>query len=265
MLELVVPAPTAARLQRLAHAPTTPHTLRSALTEQVHPLLDSTSAAAPRDAPATGAARVSRAVLTEVAAWARAEGDAALTLDALLHGAEVYVAPRPRYERPKELDESLARIARMHEEADYARMTQRAEPYTLRGVAAGMPATSEAREQLAWRESREQLSVILNVALSVGAVATASWWAAGHASPIWVRRALTQKVSVSLGLALLVGVAEVVLYSRYWRAMHARRERLAQRAQAMHRQQADGRLHPRRPRGALRESGRQSPPRPPPS
>lgn len=43
---------------------------------------------------------------------------------------------------------------------------------------------TEAEE---WEEVKKQISAIANVALSVGAVATATWWAGGNADPIWVR------------------------------------------------------------------------------
>lgn len=41
-------------------------------------------------------------------------------------------------------------------------------------------------EEQEWQEVRQQISAILNVLLSVVAVITAVWWAAGTASPIWV-------------------------------------------------------------------------------
>lgn len=42
---------------------------------------------------------------------------------------------------------------------------------------------TEAEE---WDEVRRQLGAILNVTLSVAAVAVAIWWAGGNADPIWV-------------------------------------------------------------------------------
>lgn len=81
-------------------------------------------------------------------------------------------------------------------------------------------------EREAWRETRTQLSALLNILLSIFAVATAVWWGAGSHSIIWVRSAtLTQKTAVGLGAALLVGTAEVVLYARYWRATETRRRK----------------------------------------
>lgn len=50
---------------------------------------------------------------------------------------------------------------------------------------------TEAEE---WDEVRRQLGAILNVTLSVAAVAVATWWAGGNADPIWVSLLISRTV-----------------------------------------------------------------------
>ncbi|WFC93846.1 hypothetical protein MBRA1_000470 [Malassezia brasiliensis] len=175
MLEWVVPAPSATRLAHVAHAQDTPKALSEALKTHMKPHRDASSSAAPDGATAM---RVPRETLVQVAQYGRTQHDNSLLLDALLRNGSVYVPPLPKYERPKELDESLARIQRMHEEREYARMTERAQPYTVREAHTRPAAAAEAQERQAWRESREQISVIINILLSVAAVATAACYGA---------------------------------------------------------------------------------------
>ena len=85
-------------------------------------------------------------------------------------------------------------------------------------------------ERSAWHDTQKHISAVLNVLLSMGAIAAAVWWGAGSAGPIWVRLCVftkSQKVSVALGLSLLIGTAEVVLYSRVVRSAQRRRTKAA--------------------------------------
>ncbi|PWY99324.1 hypothetical protein BCV70DRAFT_200898 [Testicularia cyperi] len=66
----------------------------------------------------------------------------------------------------------------------------------------------KAAEEEQWNEVQRQLSVILNVFLSVVATATAAWWASGTA-------AIATKVLTSLAVAVITAIAEIVLYNRY--------------------------------------------------
>ncbi|WFD42419.1 hypothetical protein MPSI1_001063 [Malassezia psittaci] len=179
-------ARNATRLEQLANDENVPLNLRRTVQENTQAVMTESSSAASGD---TKRVRVPRGVLTEVAQFGRSIKDNSLTLDGLLQGSNVYISPPPKYERPKELDESLARITRMQEEREYARMSQPANPYTLNpSRMANQSHWSSEEERAAWRSTREQISVIVNIALSIGAVATATWWAAGNASPIWVGR-----------------------------------------------------------------------------
>ncbi|WFC98337.1 hypothetical protein MYAM1_001063 [Malassezia yamatoensis] len=184
MLELVISAGNATRLEQLARDENVPLTLRQTVQESTQGLMTESSPAVSGDAKRV---RVPRGVLTEIAQFGRSIQDSSLSLDGLLQGSHVYIAPPPKYERPKELDESLARIARMQEEREYARMSQPANPYYMNPSRTPKQSYwSSEEERAAWRSTREQISVIVNIALSIGAVATATWWAAGNASPIWV-------------------------------------------------------------------------------
>lgn len=62
---------------------------------------------------------------------------------------------------------------------------------------------------------------------------------------------LIQKTAVSFSAALLVGIAEVVLYARYWRAIEAQRRRRARLARPLTRSMAQAACphDPHRPHG----------------
>ena len=193
---LVVPSATAARLERLAAREDVPSDVREALRSQmVRVPLGGHAPADPSLAHAEG--RVPHTLLVQVSQWARTHDDA-YTLASLLRGAQLYHPPRAVYERvrrhglpqPKELDASLEAIRRAHEESEYARMVSpaptqpSAAPYRLSGGAA--PHAVRAEHE-AWRETRTQLSALVNILLSMGAVATAVWWGAGSRDSLWVR------------------------------------------------------------------------------
>ncbi|WFD31469.1 hypothetical protein MSPP1_002505 [Malassezia sp. CBS 17886] len=164
---LVVQAPAAARLRRLAAHSALPTALRESMAAALcaEPLLGVWSAADVQSAQevgrADGRACVPHRLLVDVVRWAQASTD-------------------PVFVRDK------------------TRIT---------------PA-----ERAAWRDARGHTSAMANVLVSMGAVATGAWWAGGNADVLW-------KVAIALALALLVGVAEVVLYARHWRAVEAQRRR----------------------------------------
>ena len=87
-------------------------------------------------------------------------------------------------------------LAQEQEQYESMTMTSSAEakskliPFGFRRTAekAGAWDSREGRsEKEEWDEVRRQLGAIFNVALSVIAVAAATWWAGGNADPIWVR------------------------------------------------------------------------------
>ncbi|CAD6887075.1 unnamed protein product [Tilletia caries] len=154
-----------------------------------------------------------------------------LTLYALTRGAKLHFPPKPKFERSAELEKSLAIIRLAHEQAEYERMSTIQQPHNKRRSLFNLtepprshptdstydtvPTLSVQKltpEQEAeeWAEANKQISAVVNIIVSMGAVATAGWWAAGSASVIW-------KTLVCLALAIVVGVAETAMYARYWR------------------------------------------------
>lgn len=204
---LVMPEATVARLLSLSEAPPSLHKdIRDCM--QSMPLNHDTPA---DPSIARQHTTVPHDLLIRVARWARSHDRPDLCLDRLLRGARIYTPPPPKYERPRELDESLKAIRLEQERRTYDAMIHHTAP-TDRG------ATHE--ERLAWRETRLHISAILNVLLSMAAIAAAVWWGAGSASPLW-------KVSVALTLSVLIGTAEVVLYTQYGRTVkHSRTKRI---------------------------------------
>ncbi|PKI84720.1 hypothetical protein MVES1_001404 [Malassezia vespertilionis] len=178
-MQLLVPSETAAQLRCVARQDL-PDALRSALAEALGTARIHGASAADPAVAEQAPSIISHTTLCSVAAWARTQGMQACTLAQLVRNAQVYIESPRVYQRPKSLDEQLAKIARANEAAEYARMVApREEPYTVRG------ALVPADERAAWRQTRSHVSAILNIALSMGAVATAVWWGAGSRSPIW--------------------------------------------------------------------------------
>jgi len=209
MLELLVPSSTAARLRQVRAHAELPAPLRNDLIQALRPpKLSGASAADVTQSSDDAPVRVPRRVLVDVAAWVREYApDDALTLDALLRGAQIYFEPRPVYRRvrrcgfclpqPPELEASLAAIRRAHEEAEFAQMStprdnkerECSAPYTFTSAVPRDLAVVAAEHQT-WQETRSQLSAVINVIVSMLAVATAVWWGSGSASVLWVRHGL---------------------------------------------------------------------------
>jgi len=154
-----------------------------------------------------------------------------LTLYALTRCAKLHFPPKPKFERSPELERSLAAIRLANEKAEYERISALRNPVqnkrTLFSLAEPPRAVTDEQtgpslhalsvqtltpeqEAQQWAEANKQISAVINVVISMGAVATAAWWAAGSAIVIW-------KTLVCLALAILVGIAETVMYARYWR------------------------------------------------
>lgn len=226
--------------------------LQNALSDQkdaANLVMTGSSAAVPTAASeATVRLVLEHTLLISVAKWASKALDsttaAELRLYSLVKGSEVYVAAKPKFERSRQLEESLAAIKRAQEEAEYAMMATSgaplfsvAKPFTITAnsvfrahtsiagtdptlpldarIAAqfGANGTTSTKQQIAaeeeeWKSVQRQLGVILNIFLSVMATATAAWWASGSTN-------VTTKVLISLVVALITGIAEVVLYNRY--------------------------------------------------
>lgn len=226
--------------------------LRAALADQpAQPKMTSASPAIPTTSTTSTTADsatpivVDHFALIDIASWVHTDSAAAessidkarLKLSSLVAGACVYIPPKPVFKRSKELEESLAAIQRAQEQADYQRMSSTTTasatgykiPTSYVNIAGVDPTLSlhqrisshtafphlsssntlvGQEEEQAWKDAQRQLSVILNIFLSTLATATAAWWASGNAR-------IGNKVLVSMLVALVTAVAEIVLYNRY--------------------------------------------------
>ncbi|KDN37032.1 hypothetical protein K437DRAFT_265164 [Tilletiaria anomala UBC 951] len=188
------------------------------------------------------------------ASWTR------YTLSSLVHGATLYLPPKPKFVRSPELEASLARIKAQLEADEYARMTSFAGDslapsltagWTFKGSSAAAPYTisthatphlrsgmnppvvpmergaqllTPEQEAQEWAYTRSIISAIANVLLSMCAVAVAAWFAGNSGGLAPPARAL-----VAFAGALLVGFAETVVYMRYFRGQEAKRARKKRR------------------------------------
>ncbi|KAE9369235.1 hypothetical protein N431DRAFT_413049 [Stipitochalara longipes BDJ] len=147
------------------------------------------------------------------------------SLEALLKGSRVYVSPPPpRVEPNSEYRALMARLRREEEERSYERMTN--PPPPMETFAQRFPAASAAHafsssyqnintsdpddDGVTFADVDRQMALILNVLLSIVACAGAIWVAARW----WNTPA---RLALSMSGSLLVGVAEVVVYSGYIR------------------------------------------------
>jgi hypothetical protein len=164
--------------------------------------------------------------LVQVSKWSAANQDkhkGDLSLTNLLRGAQVAIAIQPKPARVSvvrcedsalvtdfvvkslELIETLRKIKLMQEQEEYDRMMA---PSDIYGQGLNVNAIFQASkenenpwrqtksnrtEAEEWEEVRKQIGAIINVGLSVAAVATATWWAGGNADPIWVSSLLANK------------------------------------------------------------------------
>lgn len=129
-----------------------------------------------------------------------------LTLASLVQGSQVYIAPRPQYKRPPELDALLSKIKAAQDKSNYEAMVHGHSPTSqpdwtsphkpgTRGYVPIVPHeptllqdfTEQQDDKEVWRQICSGLSAIASVLLSMAGVATAVWHAGGTASVAWVR------------------------------------------------------------------------------
>lgn len=242
MTKLVLSAASSSLLRKVAEESNSNHhavqQLKAALLDQPEAKMTAQSPAVP-DIPVNAPERLvlEHTILISIASWTSTDistsARTALKLSNLVIGSHVYLPPKPVFHRSKELESSLASIKRAAERAEYQRMSTStpAAPGSYRipssyvniagidptlslsqRLSASLPsqhsALSREGEEEAWKDAQRQLSVILNIFLSTLATAVAAWCASGNAAP-------GQKVLVSMLVATVTVVAEVVLYNRY--------------------------------------------------
>ncbi|GJD00175.1 vacuolar h+-atpase assembly protein [Colletotrichum higginsianum] len=165
----------------------------------------------------------------------RSEGVDGFSLEGLLRGATVYIAPPPPKPEPSaEYKALMARLRREEEERTYQRMMKQAsrmENFSQQFPSATTRAHAFAEVNRPMRESdngddeatlgdvQKQVMVILNFLISIIGVAATIWIAAR-----WWN--ITARIFLTLAGSILVLVAEVAVYSGYvWRLTEAKANR----------------------------------------
>lgn len=144
-------------------------------------------------------------------------------LDTLLRGSHVYIPPPPpKPTQTPEYKALMARLRRDAEEREYVRLTKAAP--TSETYSKNLPATSPAfafasteayieaspDDDITYDDVNRQLTLILNVVVSIVACSAALWMV----SKWWSTPA---RLALSFAGSLLVAVAEVVVYFGYIR------------------------------------------------
>ncbi|PWN41670.1 hypothetical protein IE81DRAFT_324296 [Ceraceosorus guamensis] len=173
------------------------------------------------------------AALISIARWAKKRamlsGEALsvehpLRLHVLLKGASLALPQKRPFVRSPELEATLARIKQAADEAEYARMISgpsstnddTGRTFKRSSNVTGAPKLSRAEEAMEWQEVKRGLSAVVNVVASAAAVALAAWKALGNGS-------VFAKTMTSLLLAIIVAVAETVLYARHFENIKQKR------------------------------------------
>ncbi|RKP08711.1 endoplasmic reticulum-based factor for assembly of V-ATPase-domain-containing protein [Thamnocephalis sphaerospora] len=129
-------------------------------------------------------------------------------LHELLRGSGIYVEPPiPEPAQNPELAARLNAIRAAQANGEYTRMVGHVAPHL---VLPGME-HNEASVMQEWRQSRRQLTAIMNVIFSIIGVFTAMFWATAM-----ITDDLALRVLWSLLASLMVAVAEIWLYVRYF-------------------------------------------------
>ena len=102
----------------------------------------------------------------------------------------------------------MARLRKEEEARSYERMTQA--PSTLSLQPSSLAGADLEEDEVTYSDVDRQMSVIINVLVSIIACSFAIWIAASHWS-------VPSRLGLSMGGSGLVGIAEVVVYSGYLR------------------------------------------------
>ncbi|KAK6006749.1 hypothetical protein QM012_005757 [Aureobasidium pullulans] len=158
----------------------------------------------------TVGAPVSHAQLIQVARFLREShllNKNDFRLDALLKGANIYVAPpKPKPQPTAEYTALMARLRREEENIAYQRLIN---------PTSSVPETSRIRpedqdDEVTYTDVNRQLALIINVLVSIIACSVAIWIAARH-------RSVPQRMALSMFGSGAVAIAEVAIYMGYIR------------------------------------------------
>ncbi|KAI9772008.1 MAG: hypothetical protein M1840_001296 [Geoglossum simile] len=146
------------------------------------------------------------------------EGPDLFSLDILLRGSQVYIPPpKPKAGTTIEYRELMARLRREEEARAYGRLVH--SPLAREPSAALFSAAGDGEDdEITYSDVNRQLTLVLNVLVSIVACSVAIWMAAGSWST-------PKRLGLSMGGSGVVGVAEVVVYAGYLRRLKEAREK----------------------------------------
>jgi hypothetical protein len=200
-------------------------------------------------APAIGKP-ISHGLVIDISKELKSKGQPSYHLETLLRGSRVYVPPLPQKPEPVCVTQRIlvrlalkyhaddfqtpkykalmARLRREEESRAYERMINPPSPqeifpiasaaYAFSSTAAYEPFNSCTEDGITYTDVNRQITLIFNVLISIAACAAAIWMAARW----WDTPA---RLALSMSGSLLVGVAEVVVYSGYIRRLGEAKKR----------------------------------------
>ncbi|KAG9232360.1 endoplasmic reticulum-based factor for assembly of V-ATPase-domain-containing protein [Amylocarpus encephaloides] len=163
---------------------------------------------------------ISHGQVVDLARQLKPSGSSPYTLEDLLKGSRIYMPPpAPKAESSSEYKALMARLRREEELCAYERMTN--PPPPMETFAQRFPSSSAAHafssdhqspedDEVTYADIDRQMALIFNVLISIVACAGAIWVVARW----WSTPA---RLAISMAGSMLVGVAEVVVYSGYIR------------------------------------------------
>lgn len=141
------------------------------------------------------------------------------TLNELLKGSEVYTPLRkPKVEQTTEYKELMARLRREEEARQYDRMTNadttssKANFSLNPSIKSSTVHSSDHDEEMTFADVNRQITLIINVLVTIIACGIAIWLVSSHWSA-------PMRLALSMGGSGLVAVAEVAIYAGYIRRL----------------------------------------------
>ncbi|KAH8819753.1 endoplasmic reticulum-based factor for assembly of V-ATPase-domain-containing protein [Xylogone sp. PMI_703] len=159
---------------------------------------------------------------------AQVNSSSTYALEALLHGSNIYIPPPPPKPEPTpEYKALMARLRADEEARTYIKMTTSTsttslfppiQPLPHPAFSSPIPPTDLGDSDIIHADINRQLTVILNILISIVCCAAAIWIAARWwSTPV--------RLALSMSGSVVVGVAEVVVYGGYLRRVGEAREK----------------------------------------
>ncbi|MCJ1282880.1 hypothetical protein MMC26_002206 [Xylographa opegraphella] len=151
-------------------------------------------------------------------------------LDQLLRGSMIYVEPpKPKLEPTSEYKALMSRLRKEEEARQYERMINpppQVETFSQRFphapstklFAGGVQTSSAEDEEMTYADINRQMTLIINILISIIACSAAIWMVASHWST-------PKRLALSMGGSGMVGIAEIVVYAGYIRRLKEAKEK----------------------------------------